>query len=51
MIAEWRDRGVLALVTHQVNVTALTGSSLAEGDVVVVVPNETGFEVVGRIAR
>ena len=51
-VARWRGRdGVLALVTHQVNVTALTGTFLGEGEVVVVVPNETGFEIVGQITR
>jgi hypothetical protein len=42
---------VLALVTHQVNITALTGIFPAEGEVLVLRPKAgAGFEVVGRIA-
>lgn len=49
-IAAWRGRaGVLALVTHQVNVTALTSIYPAEGEIVVVAPNAGGFDVVGRL--
>lgn len=52
LVAQWRGReGALALVTHQVNITALTGTFLGEGEVLVLVPHETGFEVVGRIVR
>ncbi len=48
-VAGWaRRQGVLALVTHQVNVTALTGLSPAQGEVVVLRPSVTGFDVVGR---
>ena len=50
LIAGWRDRqGVLALVTHQVNVTALTQVFPAEGEIVVLRPNLSGFELVGRV--
>jgi phosphohistidine phosphatase SixA len=51
LVEGWRSRGVLALVTHQVNITALTGIFPAEGEVVVLRPKAgAGFEIVGRIA-
>jgi phosphohistidine phosphatase SixA len=41
-VAEWRGRpGVLVLVTHQVNITALTGIFPAEGEIVVLEPETT----------
>jgi phosphohistidine phosphatase SixA len=50
LVAEWRSGGVLALVTHQVNITALTGIFPAEGEVLVLRPRAgSGFDVVGRI--
>lgn len=39
----------LVLVTHQVNITALTGVFPAPGEIVVVKPIANGIEVVGRI--
>jgi phosphohistidine phosphatase SixA len=48
-IAGWQGPGVLALVSHQVNITALTGVFPAEGEVVVLRPKADGFDVVGRI--
>jgi broad specificity phosphatase PhoE len=48
-IQSWRGPGVLAMVTHQVNVTALTGVYPREGEVVVLVPGEDGHRVVGRV--
>ena len=51
LVEGWRSEGVLALVTHQVNITALTGIFPAEGEVVVLRPKAgAGFEIVGRIA-
>jgi broad specificity phosphatase PhoE len=51
VVEGWRSGGVLALVTHQVNITALTGIFPAEGEVLVLRPGAgAGFEVVGRIA-
>ncbi|ESQ12494.1 MAG TPA: histidine phosphatase family protein [Chromatiaceae bacterium] len=43
------DRKPLILVTHQVNITALTGLFPASGEIIVVKPNAKGLEVVGRI--
>jgi phosphohistidine phosphatase SixA len=49
-IEGWRSAGVLVLVTHQVNITALTGIFPAEGEILVLKPNTpNGFELVGRI--
>jgi phosphohistidine phosphatase SixA len=51
LVEGWRSDGVLALVTHQVNITALTGVFPAEGEVLVLRPRAgAGFDVVGRIA-
>lgn len=51
MVEGWRGRpDTLALVTHQVNVTALTGAFLAEGDIVVLRPKpDGGFSLIGTI--
>lgn len=50
LILSWRGRqGTLALVTHQVNITALTDLVPAEGEVVVLRPiNAATIEAVGR---
>ena len=49
LVEGWRGRqGVLALVSHQVNITALTGIYPAEGEITVLRPGAAGFEVVGR---
>ena len=50
-IAAWRGRsGALVLVTHQVNITALTGVFPAEGEVLVLRPRTGGgFDVVGTV--
>ena len=51
LVEGWRSDGVLALVTHQVNITALTGVFPAVGEVLVLKPKAgAGFEIVGRIA-
>lgn len=51
-VSAWRGPGNLALVTHQVNITELTGVVPAPGEAVVLKPREggQGFEVVGRVA-
>jgi phosphohistidine phosphatase SixA len=50
LVARWRNEaGVLALATHQVNITALTGVFPAEGDVLVLRPAGDGFALVGRV--
>ncbi|RDI62660.1 histidine phosphatase family protein [Microvirga subterranea] len=49
LVSDWKGPGVLALVTHQVNITALTTIFPAEGEVLVLRPSAGGFEVVGRI--
>jgi phosphohistidine phosphatase SixA len=50
-VRAWRGPGTLALVTHQVNVTALTGEVPAMGEALVLAPGgAAGFTVVGRIA-
>jgi broad specificity phosphatase PhoE len=49
-IRAWRGPGTLALVTHQVNVTALTGEVPAMGEALVLKPGgPDGFALVGRI--
>ncbi|GJD48556.1 hypothetical protein OPKNFCMD_1278 [Methylobacterium crusticola] len=49
ILAGWRGSGALVLVTHQVNVTALTGAVPAEGEVLVLRPGPGGAAVVGRL--
>ena len=50
LVEGWRSEGVLALATHQVNITALTGVFPAEGEVLVLKPRAgAGFDIVGRI--
>ncbi|NNM74520.1 histidine phosphatase family protein [Enterovirga aerilata] len=50
LVAGWRGRsGVLALVTHQVNVTALTRLFPAEGEIVALRPTVAGFDTLGQI--
>ncbi len=50
IVETWRSKGVLVLVTHQVNITALTGVFPGEGEVLVLKPKPgAGFDLVGRI--
>ena len=50
LITSWRGRqGTLVLVTHQVNITALTDIFPAEGEVVVLRPAVASIAVVGRV--
>lgn len=50
LVEKWRAQtGVLVLVTHQVNITALTGIYPAEGEILVLRPRATsGFDLVAR---
>ncbi|MBB3221012.1 histidine phosphatase family protein [Pseudoduganella umbonata] len=48
--AAWREPGNLVLVTHDVNVRALTGTSLAQGEMVVARARaDGGLEVLGTL--
>ena len=49
LLASWRGPGVLVVVTHQVNITGLTGVVPASGEGVVVLPNAQGLQVLGRV--
>jgi len=50
IVEGWRSDGVLVLVTHQVNITALTGIFPSEGELLVLKPRaESGFDIVGRL--
>lgn len=49
LIAAWRGPGALVIVTHQVNITALTGIVPAEGEGVVLQPGTPAFAVIGRL--
>lgn len=50
LLSTWRGPGVLVVVTHQVNITALTDVVPSSGEGVVVKPTASGVQVVGRIA-
>jgi phosphohistidine phosphatase SixA len=50
LIEEWPSPGVLVLVTHQVNITALTGIIPSEGEMLVLKPRAgSGFDIIGRV--
>ena len=49
LLSGWRGPGVLVVVTHQVNISALTGVYPASGEGVVLKPQGDGVAVVGRI--
>jgi len=49
-IAAWRGPGVLVLVTHQVNIAALTGRSTAMGEGVVLAGGTAAPQVLGAIS-
>jgi broad specificity phosphatase PhoE len=50
IIEDWRSTGVLVLVTHQVNITALTGIFPSEGEMLVLRPRaDSSFDVIGRV--
>ena len=48
-LSAWRGPGVLVVVSHQVNITALTGIYPASGEGVVLGPKPGGVEVLGRL--
>jgi phosphohistidine phosphatase SixA len=57
-IAAWRGPGTLVLVTHMVNIAAITGTGVAMGEALVLAPapgsasappGATGFDLVGRL--
>ncbi len=48
-IAAWKGPGVLVLVTHQVNISALTGQSTAMGEAVVLRPAGDTVSVLGTV--
>lgn len=49
LLSAWRGPGVLVVVTHQVNITALTTIVPGSGEGIVVKPAASGLRVVGRI--
>jgi phosphohistidine phosphatase SixA len=52
-VAAWAGPGTLVLVTHQVNITALTDIFPASGEIVVLAPgpeSTAGFTLVGRVS-
>lgn len=49
MLKQWQGPGVLVVVTHQVNITALTGVSPASGQGVIVKPGQDGLTILGRV--
>ena len=50
LLADWRGPGVLVVITHQVNITALTGIVPASGEGIIAKPSSQGLTVLGRIA-
>jgi phosphohistidine phosphatase SixA len=49
LLQRWSGPGVLVVITHQVNITALTGIFPASGEGVIVKPTPGGLTVVGRV--
>ncbi|MBX2855148.1 MAG: histidine phosphatase family protein [Rhodobacteraceae bacterium] len=49
IIASWAGPGALILSTHQVNITAITGMGVREGEAMVFQPTANGIEFVGSI--
>ncbi len=50
LLSRWRGPGVLVVVTHQVNITALTGIYPASGEGTIVRAAADGLQVLGRLA-
>lgn len=48
-IAAWQGPSNGLLITHQVNITALVGSGVSSGEMIVVRPTGDSFQVVGRL--
>ena len=49
LIEAWNGEGALVLVTHQVNITALTGVYPRSGEILVLAPGDGALEMVGRL--
>ncbi len=49
ILGEWRGPGALVVVTHQVNITALTGVTPMSGEGVVIRISDSAIAVVGRL--
>jgi len=49
LVSRYGGPGTLVLVTHQVNITALTGVYPGEGEMVILTPRGDGFTVAGRL--
>ena len=49
VLSRWNQRGVLVVVTHQVNITALTGIVPASGEGVIVRFEDNRVKVLGRV--
>ena len=49
LLSSWQGPGALFISTHQVNITALTGLSLASGEGIVLEPGKDGLSAIGRI--
>lgn len=49
LVASWRGPGNRLMVTHQVNITGLTGVFPQQGEMLVLAPTGDGFTAVGRI--
>ncbi len=50
IISSWRGPGALVLVTHQVNITALTGIFPKEGEAIILQPLIDEYEIAGKIS-
>lgn len=49
VLQRWKGPGVLVVITHQVNITALTGIFPASGEGLIVKPAPAGLTIVGRV--
>ncbi len=49
LLQRWKGPGVLVVITHQVNITALTGIFPASGTGVIIKPGASGLTVIGRV--
>jgi len=49
LLLQWRGPGALVVVTHQVNISALTDSFTASGEGIVLRPRAEELEIVGRV--
>ena len=49
ILGDWRGPGVLVAVTHQVNISALTGIAPRSGEGIIVRMGQGGAEVLGRL--